>query len=81
MVLGYIVCLVLGVVGFLLTAKLGLSIRIAIALAVSLIPAIILTAWIVHIGDKPPSDAITIVPAPNPTPEKGDGTKDPKAPK
>lgn len=65
MIIGYITFLVLGVVTFLLMAKFGLLIRITVALAVFLIPSIVLTVWIVRTGDKPPPDAITIVPEQN----------------
>jgi hypothetical protein len=71
MIFAYIAFLVLGVVVFLLTAKFGLPIRIVIALAVCLIPSIVLTAWVVQVGDKPPPDAITVVPKPA-TSEKTD---------
>lgn len=62
MIVGYLIFFVLGVVTFILTAKFALPIRIAIALAVFLIPALVLTVWVVRTGDKPPHDAITIVP-------------------
>lgn len=66
MVLAYIVCFVLAIATFLLTAKLGLSVRIAIALAVALIPAAALTAWVMRVGDKAPNDSNTIAPMPSP---------------
>lgn len=72
MILGYTICLLLGIVAFLVAAKLRLSMRVGIALAVSLVPAVILTTWILYVGDKPPRDAITIVPRPNPVIKKGD---------
>ena len=72
MILGYIICLVLAFVAFLLTSRLGLSIRVAIALAAALVPAIILTAWIMHVGDKPLPDATTIAPGSNSATQKGD---------
>lgn len=70
MIIAYIAFFILGVVVFL-TAKFGLPIRIAIALAVFLIPSVALTVWVVRIGDKPPPDAITVVPKPS-TPDKTD---------
>ena len=81
MVLAYIVCLVLGIVAFLLTAKLGLSVRIAIALAVALIPAAVLTIWVAHVGDKAPNDANTIAPTPGTAIDSGNANKDASAPK
>jgi hypothetical protein len=71
MIIAYIVFFALGVLAFFLTAKLGLPLRSAIALAVFLIPSIILTLWVARVGDKPPSDAVTIVPKPS-TPDKTD---------
>jgi hypothetical protein len=81
MILGYATCLFLGIMAFLLAAKLGLSMRVGIALAVFLIPAVILTAWTLRVGDKPLGDAITIVPTPNPITEKGDTDRRTAAPK
>ena len=62
MIVSYIIFFALGVIVFFLMAKFGLPIRLAIALAVFLIPSIILTAWIIRAGDKPPPDAVTIIP-------------------
>ena len=62
MIIGYLAFFLLGLVAFFLMAKFGLPIRIAVALAVILIPSFVLTVWVVQIGDKPPPDAITIVP-------------------
>lgn len=65
MIIAYFVFLILGVVVFFLTTKFGLPVRVAIALTVFLIPSIVLTVWVVRVGDKPPPDAITIVPNPS----------------
>jgi hypothetical protein len=62
MIVSYIVFFALGVVVFFLMAKFGLPIRLAVALAVFLIPSVVLTVWVVRAGDKPPPDAVTIVP-------------------
>ena len=64
MILSYLIFLVAGVMIFFLMGKLGLPIRIAVALAVFLIPSILLTLWVARTGDKPPPDAITITPKP-----------------
>lgn len=70
MIVAYLAFLALGIVAFLLTAKFSLPIRIAVALAVFVIPSIVLTVWVARVGDKPPPDAITVVPKPSATPEK-----------
>jgi len=62
MIIAYLVFLALGVVIFFLMAKFGLPIRFAVALAVFLVPSIILTMWVIRTGDKPPPDAVTVVP-------------------
>ena len=66
---------------FFLMAKFGLPMRVAVALGVFVIPSVVLTVWVARIGDKPPSDAITIVPKPGTTPEKSGTSKDPGAAK
>jgi hypothetical protein len=81
MVFAYIGFFVLGVIVFFLMAKFGLPMRVAIALAVFVIPSVVLTVWVVRVGDKPPPDAITIVPKPGATPDKGGTSKDPRATK
>jgi predicted RND superfamily exporter protein len=65
MIIAYLGFFALGVLIFFLMAKLGLPMRIGVSLAVFLIPSIILTIWVVRVGDKPPSDAITVVPRPS----------------
>lgn len=78
MIFGYVVFVVLGVVAFFLAVKLALPWRIAIALAVFIVPSILLTVWVVRTGDKPAPDAITIVPKPGATPDKGSKESTPK---
>ena len=73
MIIAYLAFLLLGIVVFFLAAKLRMLIRIAIALAVCLIPSAILTVWVLRVGDKPAADAITIVPKPS-TSNKSDST-------
>ena len=63
--------LVVAAVVFFFTARWALPFRLAIAIAIWLIPTAILTVWVVRTGDKPAPDAITIVPKPGTTPEKG----------
>jgi lipopolysaccharide export LptBFGC system permease protein LptF len=53
--------LVIAAVVFLITAKLALSLRVAVALVIWLLPTAILTAWVIRTGDKSPRDAITVV--------------------
>jgi membrane protein implicated in regulation of membrane protease activity len=62
MILGYLVFLVLGVIAFFFMPSLSSPMRISVALAIFLIPSIALTIWVVKIGDRAPSDAITILP-------------------
>lgn len=78
MIFGYVVFLALGVAAFFLAVKLALPWRIAIALAVFIVPSILLTIWVVRTGDKPAPDAITIVPKPGATPDKGSKDSTPK---
>lgn len=62
MIIAYLVFFAVGAVIFFLMEKFSLPIRIAVSLGVFLIPAIVLTAWVVRTGDKPPPDAVTVVP-------------------
>jgi biotin transporter BioY len=62
MIIGYIIFFALGVVVFFLMAKFSLPIRSMIALAVFLIPSIVLTVWVVRTGDKPQPGAVTVLP-------------------
>ena len=62
MIAAYIAFLVLGVIAFALSAKLAFVLRIVIALVVFIVPSIILTIWVVKVGDRPMPDAITVVP-------------------
>lgn len=55
---------VLGVAAFFLTARFAWPWRIAVALAVFLIPSIAMTALILRVGDRPQSDAVIVAPAP-----------------
>jgi ABC-type thiamin/hydroxymethylpyrimidine transport system permease subunit len=73
MILLYVLFFLVGVVVFLLTPKLALIARLGIALGVFLLPSIVATIWIIKVGDKAPSDARTIYPAPEAQPsEKSD---------
>ena len=74
MIFSYLIFLVAGVAIFFLMGKLGLPIRIAVALAVFLIPSIMLTVWVARTGDKAPPDAITITPKPPSTPNETNET-------
>lgn len=67
MIAAYITFLLFGIVVFFLTAKLGLPLRITLALTILLIPSIILTVWIVRVGDNSPPGAVVVVPRPSPT--------------
>lgn len=53
---------VLAVVVFFLAAKWSLSLRLAVAFVIWLLPTTILTFWVLHVGDKPLPGAITVVP-------------------
>lgn len=56
-------------VAFFLSAKFAFAIRIVIALATFLVPSIVLTGWVVKVGDRPMPDAVTVDPK-LPEPEK-----------
>lgn len=66
----YLFFLALGVVAFYLTAHLSLRSRLVTALAVFLIPSVIVTVWIVQVGDRPPTDAIQVDLEPDEGPEQ-----------
>lgn len=66
---------VLAAVAFFFTTKWSLSIRLAIALTIWLLPTAILTLWVLHVGDKPLPGAVTVVPNPS-TPAKDDSNSD-----
>jgi hypothetical protein len=78
MIVGYIVCLAVGVVAYFLGLKLALPWRITIALAFFVIPSIALTVWFVRTGDKPAPDAITITPKSSTTSDKDAKDSGPK---
>lgn len=52
----------IAIVAFFLTTKWSMSIRVMIAGAIWLIPPIVLTLWVLYIGDQPPPDAKTVDP-------------------
>lgn len=56
---------VLAAIVLLLTAKWSLSIRLAVALTIWLLPTAVLTWWVLHVGDKPLPGAVTVVPKPS----------------
>lgn len=60
----YAGCFALGVVAFLLMARFALPWRIAVALAVCLIPAIAMTALIIQVGDRPQPGTVIVAPEP-----------------
>lgn len=62
MILLYILFLIAGVVTFFITAKLSIIFRLGIAVVVFVVPSIVMTYWILKVGDKAPPDAITIYP-------------------
>jgi hypothetical protein len=62
MIFGYFLFLVVGALSFYFLPNLSSLIRISVALAIFLIPSITLTIWVMKIGDRAPSDAITILP-------------------
>ena len=62
MILLYILFFVCGVIAFFVMSRLGIYMRVSIALAIFVIPSLVATLWIIKIGDKAPPDAITIYP-------------------
>lgn len=63
MIFGYLAFLILGILAFFFMPSLSSLMRISVALAIFLIPSIALTIWVIKVGDKAPSDAITILPS------------------
>ena len=62
MLLWSIPFLIVAVIVFFLISKLDMRLRVGIALAIWLIPTIVLTMWVSMLGDKPPADARTVYP-------------------
>lgn len=58
----YIVFFVVGLVTLAVAAKLNLPLRLAVAVAVFVVPSILVTLWVLKTGDKAPPDAITVLP-------------------
>ncbi len=65
MILIYIVFLIFAAVVFFFTPRLGLSTRLLIAAIVFLLPSLVMTVWVIKVGDKPLPGARTIHLAPN----------------
>lgn len=61
----YIIFAIVGALAFVLLSKFGMPLRILIALLIAVGLSIALTVWVTRVGDKPPHDARTIVPAPH----------------
>ena len=62
MALFYVLFFVAGIITFVATTRLGLPVRIGIALAVFIVPLILVTLWFLKVGDKPSPDARTVYP-------------------
>ena len=62
MILSYFLFFILGVIAFFLMQKFNFALQIATAFGVFLIPSIIMTIWLLKIGDKPDIDSVVIVP-------------------
>ena len=60
MIFAYIVFLTVAVIAFFLTHRFSLRLRLAIAVAVFLIPSCALTLLVARVGDKPAPDAQTV---------------------
>ena len=83
MIVTYLIFLGLGVAVFLVSWKLSARARLAVALAVFLVPAVAATVWVVRVGDEPAPGSRTVQPsemsrdpvafhgAPAPAPVKG----------
>jgi hypothetical protein len=52
--------LLLAVVAYALSGRLSRMTRLSVALAVWLVPSAVLTLWVAHVGDPPPTQS-TIV--------------------
>jgi hypothetical protein len=62
MILLYLIFLVLAVIAFFLMGKFTLAVRLIVSGAVFLIPSILLTAFVVSVGDPAPPGSITVDP-------------------
>jgi len=60
MIAAYLLFIIGAAVVYLLSARMTRATRLIIAFAVFVVPAVALTAWIVSVGDRPPSDAVTV---------------------
>jgi hypothetical protein len=62
MILFYLLAAVAALIGYAVTFRLGVPIRIMIALLIFIIPSVSLTILVFIVGDKAPPDAITVYP-------------------
>lgn len=62
MILLYVFFLALGIVTFVIAARLGFPARIVLALAAFIVPSLLATLWLSRIGDRAPPDSRTIYP-------------------
>jgi len=58
----YFLILLISVVTFLGTRKLSLKMRVVISLSIFLILSIVVSIWIITVGDKPLPGAVTVYP-------------------
>jgi hypothetical protein len=56
----YLCAALAAAIAYLMAARFRRGTRIAIALLVFVVPCAALTAWIFEVGDKAPSDAVTV---------------------
>jgi len=62
MIFLYVIFLLLGVLVFIVTYKISMPFRIGIALATAVIPSVLVTLWLLKVGDQPAADARTVWP-------------------
>lgn len=66
MIMVYILCAVLGCIFFLSASKITLVIRVMLSIGIFLMLSIIATIVIVRVGDRPPTNSVTVDPGPTP---------------
>lgn len=62
MIVFYLSVAALAFVTYFLTSRLNSTVRIAISILVFLIPALLLTGWLYHVGDSALPDSLIVDP-------------------
>ena len=62
MILAYLMAALAGVAVYLLTFRLHAGYRVMLTLLVFAVPSVIITVWVMAVGDRAPPDAVTVTP-------------------